>query len=333
MAQQLCEAMEGHYRRVAAWSLALERTAKANVGEILEIAEAVDQHFAWEPYSDPQQAPDPLAEAGLACLRLSTAEDLDRALASLPVSPVVVNRALRLLIDGDWSAAELEAIARTDQSIAADLVAAANSWIGGARARISTISHAIVYLGEERTSRILYAASLKRLFSTPRLRLLWQHSLVAAQVAETIAESSGAADPKEAFLAGLVHDIGSLAMAALPSAFQSAFEHLTRCCCEPVIVERVLCGFSHAHAGARALRGWNFPEPLAAAIEFHHQPEKTEQRLAAILFLVEHWTDSEEDVPSAARLKLALDRTGMAEADLAQLVLKDDRTLQALRYT
>ncbi len=328
---QLGEGIEAHYRRVAAWSLALEQTVKAEADEILEIAEAVDQHFAWEPYGDPQQAPDPLAEAGLAYLRVISTEDLDRALASLPVSPVVANRALRLLIDDDWSAAELEAIARTDQSIAADLLTAANSWAGGARTRISTISHAITYLGEERTSRILYAASVKRLFSTPRLRALWQHSLVAAQAAETIAEMSGAANPKEAFLAGLVHDIGSLAMAALPSAFQSSFEHLTRCCCEPVIVERVLCGFSHAHAGARALRAWNFPERLVAAIEFHHQPEKTEQKLAALLFLVEHWTDSEEDVPSAARLKLSLDRTELSEADLAQLVVKDDRSIQALR--
>ena len=97
-------------------------------------------------------------------------------------------------------------------------------------------------------------------------------------------------------------------------------------------MERVLSGFSHAQAGARALAAWKFPGSLIEAVEFHHQPEKTESKLAAILFLVEHWTDSREDVPSAVRLKLALGRAGMTGGDVDQLELKADRSLDALRF-
>lgn len=322
-----------HCRRVAAWSVALGETVRnARIEEVLEIAEAMDQHFAWEPYSDAQEPVDPAASAALECLRLTTPADLDRAIRALPVFPAVAQRALRLLMRSDWSAAELEAIAASDQTLAGHILSAANSWVGPARVRISTIAQAITYIGSGRTSKVLYAASVKPLFSNPQLRELWVHSLNAAQAAENIAELTRSADPKEAFLAGLVHDIGRLAMSVLPAAFQSRFEYLTSVGCEPFLVERVLSGFSHAQGGARALKEWKFPEPLVEAVEFHHEPEKTQNKLASVLYLVEHWTVSQEDVPSAARLNIALNRTGMSERDLADLMPKDDRSISALRF-
>lgn len=325
------EATEAYYRRVAALSVAIERSVPpGGVDEILEIAEAVHRHFAWEPYEMPETA-DPIAAAGLECLRVTTPEDLDRAIRSLPVFPMAAQRALRMLMGNEWSGAELEAIASRDQKLAGDLIAAANSWAHGARRRISSLSHAISYIGAARTSRILYASSIKPLFASAHLRELWLHSIAAAQTASTIAEETRSAEPNETFLAGLIHDIGRLAMAMLPPAFQSRYEHLTQAGCEPFLVERVLSGFSHAQAGARALRSWNFPESMVAAIEFHHEPEKIDSTLAAILFLVEHWTDSSEDVPSAARFKLALDRARITESELAQMVPKEDRSIDALR--
>ncbi|HLH37866.1 MAG TPA: HDOD domain-containing protein [Bryobacteraceae bacterium] len=334
MSGQPDPATEAYYRRIAALSLAIEHSARRGTAqEVLEIAEAVNHHFAWEPFANGSETPDPIAAAGLECLRAATLEDLDRAIARLPVFPAVAQRALQMLINNDWSGAELEAIASRDQKIAADLIGAANSWASGPRRRISTISHAISYIGAARAARILYAASIQPLFSSGPLRQLWMHSLAAAQVARTMAETSLSADPNEAFLAGLVHDIGRLAMMMLPAAFQSSFEYLTRAGCEPFLAERILSGFSHAQAGARALKGWSFPEPLVTAIEFHHEPEKTGDRLAAILFLVEHWTDAGEDAPSAARLRIALERAQLKESDLAQLVAHEDRSIDALRYT
>lgn len=326
------EGLYSHCRRVAAWSLALQDAAKgARVDELLEVAEAMDQHFAWEPYSDGEEPPGPAAAAALDCLRSSTAADLDHAIAALPVFPAAAQRALHVIVGDQWSSTELEAAASADQTLASQILAAANSWTGPSHGRIATISQAVTYIGASRTAQILYAASAKVLFERGGERGLWLHSLAAARAAETIATLTRSFPPKEAFLGGLVHDIGRLAMLMLPSAFQSRFLHLTAAGCEPFLVERVLSGFSHAQAGARALAGWKFPEPLVTGIEFHHQPEKTENKLASILYLMEYWADSREDSPSAARLKVALDRTGMNEADLRQLTLKDDRGMDGLR--
>ena len=61
-----------------------------------------------------------------------------------------------------------------------------------------------------------------------QLHRLWNHSLDVAQAAEMLAgQSQGKIDPDEAFLAGLVHDIGRLAFAIIPAQFLQRFNRLT----------------------------------------------------------------------------------------------------------
>jgi putative nucleotidyltransferase with HDIG domain len=326
---------EAHCRRLAVWSLALEEAANAtpaNAVEIGELAEALEEHFAWEPFSEPGDETNPLAEVALECLRITTEADLDRSIAGLPVFPSVALRALRMLGGDEWSAAELEKITAMDQTLAAHILSAANSWVHGLQQRVTRLAGAITYIGAERTSRIVYAASIRPLFASGRLREIWHHSLAAAQAAESLAALSGTTDPQEAFLAGLVHDIGRLAMETLPRGFHARFGRLVELGCDELLVERVLSGFSHAEAGARALKFWNFPGIFIEAVEFHHQPEKSKGNLAAILFLTEHWLDSREDAPSLVRFNVALERTGLSADAFEQLGVKADRSMDGLRF-
>ncbi len=329
--QEIGLGLEAHCRRVAAWSLALDEAANAtadNAGEIIELADALDEHFAWEPFSEPGDAVNPLAEIALECLRMTSEEELDRSIRELPVLPGIALRALRMLNSDDWSGAEIEKIVSADQTLAVHILSAANS----RGKQITSIAQAIIYLGAGWASRIVYAASIRPLYASGRLRDIWHHSLAAAQAAESLARVSRAADPGEAFLAGLVHDIGRLAMETLGQGFQPRFRRLTERGCEPLLVERVLSGFSHAEAGARALKLWNFPEALVEAVEFHHQPEKSAGKLAALLFLVEHWLDSREDAPSLVRLNVARQRTGLSVEDLDRFTVKTDRWMDELRF-
>src|SRR5271154_1973843 len=276
-------ALEAQCQRIAAWSMALEDAIKPSperLPDILSLAEALDEHFLWEPFSRGGDRINELAETALKHLRVADSEQLDQAIHKLPVFPIAAQRAMQIMLRDDWNGAELEKIAGGDQALAANLLQAANSWAYSPRQTIRSLSHAIIYIGVERTTRILYAAAIKPLFGSSRLREMWNHSLDAAQAAQHLAEISGAMDPKQAFLAGLVHDIGRLAMARLPEAYQTRFEHLTEMGCEPFLIERVLSGFSHAEAGARALKIWNFPEDFVDAVGFHHQPERTQCKFA-----------------------------------------------------
>jgi putative nucleotidyltransferase with HDIG domain len=321
-------------RRIAAWSLELEHVTKAmpaQLPEILLLAEALDQYFAWEPFGDPDAPPDVLAAIALTQLKMVTDDDLKRAIEKLPVFPMVAQRALGVLLRENWKVSDLESIAASDQTLALQVVGAANSWINAPRQPIKTLSHAIAYIGADQASRIFYSASMRPMFASRELHKIWDHSLDAAQVAQDIAKATSV-NPQEAYLAGLVHDIGKLAMATLPAAFQMRFARLAEVGCETLLVERALCGLSHAQLGAKALRMWQFPESLAHAVEFHHQPERTDSPMAAILYLTECRTRGGEDTSTLARLLPALQCLGLTEEWFEDFEVKLNPGLDALRF-
>jgi putative nucleotidyltransferase with HDIG domain len=333
-------ALEAQCRRIAALSMAIQHLAgSAATHEVVELAEALDAHFGWEPFgSSPHESagelddePELFARAALQCIRVAGPEDLHRAIERLPVFPLAAQRALAVILQENWNAREMESLAGSDQALAAHLLRAANSWAHGPLRQIESIQHAITYLGADRTSRILYAASVQPMFSSPGLRDLWHHSVASAEVAQSLAEVSGVVDPKKAFLAGLVHDVGALAMAGLTPTFQTLFRQLTNLGCEPIVAERVLAGMSHAEVGARALGAWKFAAEFSDAIRFHHSPERTENRLAALLYLTEQWTDSSEDLPSAARFRFAMQAVGLTLQQFEELTPAMDRMLGSLR--
>ncbi len=325
-------ALDAKCRRIAAWSLALERVTGAlpeRGEEILELAESLDAYFGWEPFGLPDEGPDDIAQAALACLRVVTPDDLQRAIEKLPVFPLAAQRALSVILRDDWSVADLESVAASDQALAAQLIRAANSGTRPTWRPIATIPQSILHIGADRASRIIYAASIQPMYATPRLRDLWHHSLASAEVAESLGRISRSIDPKKAFLAGLVHDIGVLAMSGLPQLFHDLMSRVTSLGCESIQAERALCGFSHAQAGALALRTWAFPEEISLAVEFHHAPERSGDSLPSILYLTEQWTDASEDAPSVARFHFALKRLGISERQFEQLAPPEDlRSLQ-----
>ncbi len=326
-------AFEAQCRRIAAWSIALERATGSppeRQQEILDLAEALDAHFGWEPFETADEEPHEFAQAALASLRVADERDLDRSVEKLPVFPLAAQRALEVLLRDRWNTWDLESVASSDQALAAQLIRAANSWAHRPRYEISSISQAITFIGSDRASRVIYAAAVQPMFATPRLRDLWHHSLASAEVAQEIAELSGALDPKKAFLAGLVHDIGVLAMSTFPAVYQDLSRRLTSLGCEQVPAERALSGISHAQAGAVALKHWKFPESFCDAVAHHHTPERSAGALASILYLTEQWTDSCEDVPSAARFKQALRRVKMSEQQFESLAPSENRLMLAL---
>jgi hypothetical protein len=187
---------------------------------ILALAEALENHFAWEPFAAQAAKVEPSAEKALDSLVSVERAAVERTIADLPVLPAAAQRALGLLAREDRSARDLQSIATSDPVVAAELIRAANSAAFGARQEIKTLAQAVAHIGTEKACRILVAASLKRLFVVKTLHGVWNHSLEASQIAQSVAKLSPRVNPEEALLAGLVHDIGRLAAPLLPEEFQ-----------------------------------------------------------------------------------------------------------------
>lgn len=252
---------------------------------------------------------------GLVSIRM---EDLLSTVHRLPVFPGVALRALQIAADEDASLRQIESLTSSDQVLAGRVIEAANSSLLSPAQPIGSIRQAITYIGLEGTRRVIMTQVFRPLFASARFQRLWKHSLEAAVKAERLAVISGHVPPSEAFLAGLVHDIGRLALERLAGAEAEGYARLRDRGADAVFAELLSCGFDHGTGGAEILRSWSFPARLVEGVQFHHRPEASGELTACLLYGAECWSagDRDEDLPSPARLHRALKRLGISAESL-----------------
>jgi len=310
--------------------------AIAKIVAILEISDDFDQFFESEPLLDAElldQCTHSSVEAMMTYLQVSSRADVSRVIDRLPVFPRAAREVVRQIANPDVGPREMEAVASLDAVLAGRLIQTANSAFYSPRMPIGTIFHAVSYIGTETARRVLLAAAIRGNFSSPQAHQLWNHSLDVAQTAELIAmHASVKIDPSQAFLAGLIHDIGRLAFAIMPVAFQQRFQRLTEGGCPPVEVEMCLSGRCHGEVGAETLAQWKFPPEIIEAVRWHHRPERSVFPLASLLYLAEFVTESQEDLPSYVRMNAATRSAGISMAALAEIRQKNAGSLETLRF-
>ncbi|HZU27864.1 MAG TPA: HDOD domain-containing protein [Bryobacteraceae bacterium] len=286
----------------------------ARLASILEMCDAFDESFEAEalaPAEDGGETARNLREVVCSMLQGSCRADLLNALDRLPVFPLVAQRALVMLADENCSFPVVEKLVSSDAVLAGQLVAAANSAALGGAVAVSTIRAALVRVGLTMARRIVLSASLRPMFASRRLQKLWNHSLETAEMAASLARRSPHVDSDQAFLAGLVHDIGQLMLLRLPADTASRYVRLLDANCPPVLAETALFGNTHAELGGEALKRWNFPEPILLGVTWHHAPERVDSALAAVLYLAEECADAPEHLPSAFRIEYSCEKSGV----------------------
>ena len=300
----------------------------AKLAAILRLAEAFDEGMEAQPITGESVSEilAGLADGAAAGLWPQTALEALREAARgepgppeswrVPVFPQAALRMLALMRDPRASMAQTAQAASLDPATAGMVMQLANSALFGARMRIATLQQAIARLGMTTAQKVILSAALRPVFGGRRLERAWPHSLEVADLAEQLAARSGALDPAEAYLAGLVHDAGRIARLAAPLYDSARIEGLEKDGCPPVYAEEVVLGCDHGVPGARIAADWRLPEEMASAIGFHHRPEKADGPLAPILYLAEFLSGSEEDLPSAVRLDGSLRRLGIGWQDL-----------------
>jgi putative nucleotidyltransferase with HDIG domain len=297
---------------------------------ILDMTDQFDETLEYAPFNEQTrsamlkgnslEATDcPATSFVMSYLRSTSRSELASLAKDLPVCPSAALRALRVNSESEVAVKELVAITNTDPVLSGSILQAANSALYATMAPIRGVQPAIIFLGTEAAQRVLVTAALKPLLHTPRIYGLWTHSIEAALLAEAIARTARGIDSDEAYTLGLLHDIGHLLLALAPKTAQERMQRLRDGGVETTVAELVTCGASHAEAGADVLRFWKLPDEYAAAVEFHHEPDRCESVLASLLYVVEFWLGSEEDMASNVRLHYALDRLHVTIEDLQRI--------------
>jgi putative nucleotidyltransferase with HDIG domain len=303
---------------------------------VLEISNDFDQFFESEPLFEADtldQCTNSSVEAMMTHLQVTSRADVSQVIDRLPVFPRAARDVVRQVANPNVGPRELEAVASLDAVLAGRLIQTANSAFYSPQQPIGTIFQAVSFIGIETARRVLLAAALRTNFSSPQAHQLWNHSLDVAQIAELVAEHAAVdIDPSQAFLAGLIHDVGRLAFAIMPTAFQERFQRLTNGGCPPVEVEMCLSGYCHGELGAETLAQWNFPQEIIDGVRWHHRPERSSLPLASLLYLAEFITESQEDLPSCVRMNSATALVGISMDALSEIRQTDAGSLESLRF-
>lgn len=199
----------------------------------------------------------------------------ERALR-LPCSPALLPRLTAVLADVGSSSDEIADIIKLDSSLAASTLRLANSAYFSSGGPAETVSEAVVRLGARELYRLAALALVSRWESSSSRNEpgdFCRHALCTALAAEVLAETTERVDPQTAYTAGLVCDLGKLAIVHACAAFFPAIR--THCATRGgswAQAEREVLGYTQAEVGAALLKSWSFPEVLATATQFCEHP-------------------------------------------------------------
>jgi len=208
--------------------------------------------------------------------------------------PKLLTEVLELLNDQYTSPHILSKAISKDQSVVLKLLTIANSPFYGLTKRVSSIEFAIMILGYDEIRNIVSALSLMESMKNKSDQYLdqknfWMHSYITATISKKIAMDFGLEKSGEAFLAGLLHDLGiSVVHRFMHSDFVNICELVSNGA-SYLDAEKQVLGIDHQTVGEMLLKNWNIPELICNIVKNHHSPNLSQE--APVLSSVVHLAD------------------------------------------
>lgn len=271
-------------------------------------------------------------------MTLDTEQVIRLALArigDIATLPEVTAKIISIVDDPKSTAHDLHNIIKNDPALATKILKVVNSAFYGLPGQVSDLDRAIVLLGLSAVKNIAISASISRLFTTEKIsdkfnaRDIWKHSVAVGVVTREFCCRIGKkAFAEEAFLAGLIHDLGLLIER---QAFPEQLSEVIRSVCKnsrPICdVEMELLGADHQSLGSALAAKWKFPRPLQTVLGYHHRIDNLveDQRLLPTLVYIAdtlacherigfHLTAEGQDVDD-----VLLDAVGLSETDFGEV--------------
>ncbi|THB70794.1 MAG: HDOD domain-containing protein [Desulfobulbaceae bacterium] len=241
---------------------------------------------------------------------------IEKQLEALPPLPLTVTKVIEVTANPESSANDLVKAILPDQTMCVTILKFANSVLYGRPKKVSSLETAVMVLGFNEIQGIVMGkaavASFNKLFEEHRSMLdqFWTHAfncgLAARIVSENMSLKSG-----QFFMAGLLHDIGKLAMAlSFKDKYMDEDWLLSFSTSKIQAREKELFSISHDEIGARLLERWKFPNNLVSALRYHHAPGEAESMpgyplVIQVADFLSHMLNLKE-TPDERRLKSAL---------------------------
>ena len=213
----------------------------------------------------------------------------------IPSPPFIYKKLQEVLNNPNSSFEEISLVINVDPGLLTRLLKIVNSPFYGLSSQVDSIPHAINILGTEQLVDLVLATEVVNKFKgIPKdildMEAFWKHSIACGLTSKMIAREKGESKPERYYMAGMLHEIGSLVLyKEVPSTARECItqsnykgEHLYK-------TESDILGFNHADIGKKLLKEWNLPERIVEAVGYHHNPleAKWYPRFATIVHIAD----------------------------------------------
>lgn len=202
----------------------------------------------------------------------------------LPTLPAVATRLLQMTADTDSDTKEVIRLIESDPSLAAKILSLVQRASAGVRLGVATVEKAVVMMGFEAVRNTVLTIKIFETFGQSGdpatafdRREFWKHSLAVACAARMLAtQLQWKVDPEEAFVCGLLHDMGKVALdACLPKSYDRVVRQAMQRRANIADVEKQLLGLDHTVAGRRLAQLWALPDSVVECVWLHHHPPES----------------------------------------------------------
>ena len=209
--------------------------------------------------------------------------------SALPSLPQVAVHLIELSRDPDTTIRDISECLSADPALVQRILKTVNSPLYGMRHKVSTISQAVVLLGFNVVRNIVLSVSVFETFSQDSKAeefdkyRFWEHSIACGATTRAISKHLGVKDPEEAFVGGLLHDIGKLVLDQfLTEEFLKVLQLVKEKEIPILEAEQEVLETTHPQIGRFLAQKWNLPQALEEAIGFHHNPASAETELKLV---------------------------------------------------
>jgi putative nucleotidyltransferase with HDIG domain len=214
----------------------------------------------------------------------ATEAKITKALDSLPTLPIVALRVGEVVHDKNVSVQQVADILKTDPAMSAKLLRLVNSPYFGIPGGVTDVSRAIPFVGFNTLYQLVLSISVLETLGGKNangidMKGLWIHALTVATAARELANEIKLGDPGACFTAGLLHDMGKIAVAKFDPVGLAAALASNRVEGISMSEAEARHGLpSHDRIGSKLARAWKFPATLTTPIEHHHEIHRPEIR-------------------------------------------------------
>lgn len=213
-----------------------------------------------------------------------TIEEIVKKTPDLPSLPAAALKVMKETESSTSNASSIAQILAQDQALSARVLRLANSAYYGLTRKVTNLQESVVVLGMRCVRNLCMVAAtypwMSRKLDGYCLgpRELWTHSFGAALGAQLFARLSGKCSEDQAFTAGLLHDIGKVALSVwLENKTALVAQYATQAQVPFDEAERKILGYDHCQVGEHLAISWNLPDDIVQSVRWHHDPDSMEK--------------------------------------------------------